>query len=1168
MNLKNVQKMFKAFFLALVFVASSASILQAQQISLNFKEAKLRAVLTEISKVSDYNFVYSETIVNSQKSVSISYNGNLEPLSALLDKIFAGTNIVYQINGKQVALSLKSVQKATQDQNKKQTSVKGRVRDDKGELLVGVTVQNNNTGAVTATDIDGLYEINASKDDLLIFSFIGMKSESALVSNKDNIDVKMELDAIALSDIVVTGYQTLSKERATGSFAVVTSENLGKKLQTDIMSRMEGMAAGLTSYKGDLQIRGVATIYGNKRPLYVVDGVPFEGDLNAINPSEIANITVLKDATAASIYGARSANGVIVISTRNGGQKSVIEYNGSVVVRPYKDNRDYLDRMSSSEFVDFQQELFNTYHTPYANLNKRYSLNEVTDLLYKKEQGLITDQDFSKGMDTYRNRDNYNQLKDAFLRTNISHQHNLSIRGGAEKYQYSASINYLSNNGYNTNAYSDRIGYNLKSTFNFFSWLQADIAVLGSMSKSTDASEQGDYRTGFDATKYTTGIVPSYRMLFNEQGEELSWMQNKSQYEIDRLKSKGLNDETFYPFQERNRAEFKNKLSYNNINVGLNFNIIEGLRATVRYQTEMVNGLNTKYYAPNSYAIRTKVNNATKISPVNGEITKYIPDGGYINESRSDKNSYTLRAQIDYFKTLNNKHTINAIVGAERRQIHSTSTFVEKYGYDKVSLAHKYLDENVLNKTIEGTESVGGSYTHYYGNFPDTFGDREDRYVSFYGNASYTYNQKYALTAGIRMDQSNLFGTDPKFQYKPLWSVGLSWYMNKENFLKEVSWVNQLALRATYGINGNIAKDSGPYMIAYAQGPNSWTGEYSSSIQSPPNSALRWERTKQLNIGIDFSLLNNRLGGSIEYYSKNTSDLLGYVAADPTSGWNELLINYASMYNRGVELVLNSVNIQTKDFSWTTGLNFSYNKNMVTNLENGQNSVHYYINSVNTRAGMPMGTLYSIRYAGLDEKGSPLAYKADGVTKVNSTYGLEVADLINEGTSVPPYAASMINNFSYKGFDLSFMFVFYGGHVMRDYMPRYLTNSEVGANLKRADANYWKKPEDSMVEGMAPAFKRNASESVTNLWYAADTHIKKADYIKLKDINIGYTFSGVWLKKAKLSSLRINAQIENVWWYGAQGRRLHPEFWSGTSLNTAVYAIEPTTISFGLNVKF
>lgn len=379
--------------------------------------------------------------------------------------------------------------------------------------------------------------------------------------------------------MVVTGYQTLSKERATGSFAVLTNKDFEHKLQPGIISRIEGMAAGLTNYKGDLRIRGKATISGVSTPLYVVDGVPYEGSLDAINPSEIANITILKDATAASIYGSRSANGVIVIMTKKGAGKSTIEYNGSVVITPLRDDRDYLNLMNSEELVDWQVEMFNTYHSPYSSSDKRYYQNEVLNLLYENEAGNISDDEMNRQLNIYRNRNNYNELKDNFLRTAITHQHNLALRGSSDRYQYSASVNYMQNILQTKGQDNDRVGFNLRSSYNFFEWLRADLGVVGSYTKA-------DYDNGFTPSTYLTGGRASYQTLFDEDGNPLNWYQTKSRSEIDRLVGLGLNDESFYPLEEMHRKSYFSKSNYSNVNVALNVKIIEGLDVDLRYQLE------------------------------------------------------------------------------------------------------------------------------------------------------------------------------------------------------------------------------------------------------------------------------------------------------------------------------------------------------------------------------------------------------------------------------------------------------------------------------------------------------------------------------------------------------------------------------------------------------
>lgn len=490
-----------------------------------------------------------------------------------------------------------------------------------------------------------------------------------------------------------------------------------------------------------------------------------------------------------------------------------------------------------------------------------------------------------------------------------------------------------------------------------------------------------------------------------------------------------------------------------------------------------------------------------------------------------------------------------------------------KVGYDDIALSYKKIDEFTLGQQQNGTEAIYGSYSWSDSAAPFTYSD--NRYVSFYGNASYTFNSRLTATGSVRIDQSNLFGTDPKYQYKPLWSAGAHYVI-----LQNESWVDRLVGRITYGINGNVAKNSGPYMISKNDSDgNYYTGESQSYISTPPNPTLRWEKTKVFNIAVDFNLFRGRLSGSLEYYNKATSDLLGLRATDPTFGWSELMLNYGSMRNRGVEITLNSHNIQTKDFNWTSTLTFSYNKNMLTSIENSGTSAYSYYGSLQNREGYPMSSIFAIRYAGLSEDGLPQAYKADG-TIVKGSSALEKEDLVYMGTTNPPYAASLSNRLSYKGFDLDFMFVFYGGHKLRDvaagYQFTYYPVLNYTGAVDRDRLNFWRQPGDEKDPNMAPRFlyKVNGGSDASALWQYADKHIQKGDYIKLRDLSIGYTFPKEWMRKCYVENLRVSLQIQNLWYWAANDKGLDPEVWSGTSSSPSRGSHIPATYTLGVSLDF
>lgn len=1040
-------------------------------------------------------------------------------------------------------------------------SVTGVVNDENGENIPGANVMVKGTTTGCITDIDGKFALQVKRGDILVVSFIGYAPQEVTVSSgKTYYTINLKPESQLLDEVVVTGYQTISKERATGSFAIMTPKDMEGKLQTDILSRMEGKVAGLQNAPGQSipTIRGKSTLNSTyQHPLYVVDGIPYEGDLDAINPADIVNVTVLKDATAASIYGARSANGVIVITTRSGQKgKTRVRYNGSVKFTPLP-SRSYKNLTNTAETIGLMEELYGYYHNPYIPTDKR-STNEIYLLMYKRDAGEISQSEYDAQMNAYKQMDGYNSIKDELVRNaKVTHQHNLSFSGGSDIYKYALSANYQYNpTSYDKGVGNRRFGFNFKNEFNFFKWLQVNVGIMNSYVKA-------DYDNGFSG--YGSLYSRPYRELRNADGTPAAWTMSRSQLGLDDLISKGLYDETYRPLNEIDKAHYNQDDKYQNINVSAKFKILPELNVTVYFQNEKSDGFSTQYYDVNSYEMKTELNDATAINE-DGTFTHHMPIGGRLTESFDRTNSYTMRAQVDYNKEFG-IHGVQALLGAERRQVKSKYSEFTKWGYDPQSLAFKSFNELELNNGVSGTEALYGSYS-FYGPY-DKWGEDDDRFVSFYGNASYTFNHKLTATGSIRIDQSNLFGTDPKYQYRPLWSAGLHYVA-----LEDWNWIDRLAVRATFGVNGNIPKDSGPYMIANTSSrPNYNTQEFYSYISTPPNPFLRWEKTNVFNLGVDFDLLKNRLSGSIEFYNKKTVDLLGNQKSNPTSGWTSLLLNYGEMYNRGIEVTLHSENIRTRDFSWSTDFIFSWNKNKLTKIENDGTSAYSYFKGPQNREDYPMGAIFTVRYAGLDEEGLPQAYKKDG-TIVNDYSELAPEDLTYEGTVTPPFTASLSNRLSYKGFDVDFMFVYYGGHVLRDVAAGYMftlypvMNSTSAVDKDRL--HFWRQPGDELDPNMAPAFMyRNPRSSQTQyLWSAADKHIERGDYIKLRDLSLGYTFPKAWIGKLMMQDLRVSLQVQNLWYWAANKNNLDPEVWTGTSLSPSRGSHVPATWSIGLSASF
>lgn len=1169
----------RQFLLLLVCVLMSWNAVWAQQptISIHAKNQSLKEVLKEIERQSKHSFVYSSSTISVSQKVSLECND--VTLEKALEQLGAIADLTYSISNHQIMLApaSKRPMSATagnQKGAKAGQTIRGVVKDENGDPIVGASVFFKGTTVGVATDLDGKFTLKTTEaGQFLVASFIGYSNiEVKVMPDQEVYNFDLKPEAKMIEEVIVTGYQTISKERAAGSFAIISPKDMQGKMQSNVMERLEGKVAGLTQMPGKVaQIRGVSSINAETKPLYVVDGVPFEGNgavsvnpLDVINPADIVNITVLKDATAASIYGSRSANGVIVITTRNGATGPTrVNYTGSVKFTPLPD-RGYKNLMSSDELVDFQVDMYKAWYSDGSepeDFDERKYTNEVYSLLNKRHKNQITDAELNAELAKYRSQDRYSQVKKEFLRkAAMLHQHNLSFSGGSDIYKYAFSVNYQGDAPYEKEQYTNQIGYNLKNTFNFFKWLQVNAGVLGS-------NVSKDWDNGVNGYNYLYNGGPSYLMLRNADGRAEQWYSSgKSQLEIDRLNGLGLMDETFRPVEEMNTAHYNFKSNYLNLNLGLTLKVIEGLNLDLKYQTEHTNEYSKQYDTKDKLAVKQMINDAAQKQD-DGNFRYNIPTGGQMLETKRENNSYTLRAQLNFQRNFKDLHDLQVLVGGERRVVKSESSGIYKVGYDDYSLSWKPINEqSMIGQNIQGTESVFGQFS--FNDQTPRIRSVEDRYVSFYGNASYTFDQQLTLTGSIRMDQSNLFGTDPKYQYKPLWSVGLSYVIPTD----KANWIDRLSVRGTYGINGNVAKKVGPYMISETDSdPNYDTGETQAYITSAPNSGLRWEKTKVINIGTDFNLWSGRLSGSVDFYNKKTTDLLGELSADATLGWDRLMVNYGSMLNRGVELSLSSENIRINDFSWRSNFIFSYNHNELTKIENSANSVYDYINKAQNREGHPMHSLYSVRFAGLDANGLPTAYRKDG-TIVKGTDQLTKEDLVYSGTDTPPYTASLTNNLSYKGLSLSFMFVMYAGHVMRDVAAGYVLNRypplNYASNMDRGYLNYWKSPEDSNNPDINPAFMKNASSTVSDLWSAADKHIQKGNYIKLRDITLSYHLPKDLLKKCLIRDAMISLQIQNLWYWAANDRDLDPEVWSGSSLYPSRGEHLPATYTLGLSLNF
>lgn len=1057
--------------------------------------------------------------------------------------------------------------------------IRGTITDTEELPIPGASVYAKLTSRGVSSGVDGAFAIEVRSDEkTLTISFIGMERvELRLEAGKSDYSVVMYEAAESLDELVVTGYQTISKERTTGSYFIVDKKEIGKKLNPSITARLEGAIAGVQGRTdGDIKIRGISTLMGNSRPLIVVDNMPIEGSLSSINPAIIENITILKDAAAASIYGARAANGVIVISTLKGNstESFLVSYDGSLLLTS-RPSYDYLNLMSSAQLVDTSKEImdsrFSTLKWSVIGKHKQ-SYPYFMELYSKHNEGLVDDATYEAELERLRNYNNAGVIRDELLGVGVLHTHNLSFMQNGKRNRYVATINYKGDRPTDVRQRSSAIGFTFRNSTQFTDKLSGDITMAGNYSESF--SQEGVPGALTLMTK-----IPSYLPLTDDKGKYLNLPSERSESSIEQLISRGLEDERYNPLRDRDKEWSKDRQNYIRINALLSYKILPELTVAGSFQIENEYQYQKSLYDKQSYHVR-KMRNDASIK----EDDKYIsliPEGGQLSEYRMSSNNYTARLQLNYDKSFASEHRITALAGAEIRRLHSTATSSYLMGYDDVSLGSVPYDAARLSN-LSGTQSISGRFS--FNNAANNYvRDYDDRFVSLYTNVAYDYMQKYNITGSIRIDQSDLFGVDPKVQYRPLWSVGAGWAMHREDFMKEIAWIDRLSPRITYGIGGNIPKVGGPYLIVK-------TGIYSkladvsgSQIVSPPNRSLTWERTATLNVGLDFALLKNRLSGSIELYDRATSNLLGYRLVDPTIGWSNLLMNYGAMNNRGLELTLNSINIASPAFRWSTNLVFGYNRNLILDIDESDKSVeNYLVTGVMTR-GKPANSLYSLPWAGLYatndegeriELGLPHIYTTDSDGK--RTAALEtkkMEDLIHEGTMTPVWNGGLTNTLEYKGLSLSFTFVYYGGHKLRDVMAPYMGQIPFltsGLNVDAGLANAWKKPGDELRPETTPAITVSDPLSGSrNAWYGANIHVISGDYIRLRDAVIAYSIPTRVLSPLKISECTIRVQANNLLYLTKNNRGIDPEAYSfafGRPPRRMVQ--EPSSYNIGISMTF
>jgi len=936
---------------------------------------------------------------------------------------------------------------------------------------------------------------------------LGYKEFSHIFSKiPDTLTINLTPLTILLESVTVnTGYQKIERERITGSVESIGSEVINRSVSSNILNRLEDLTTSVSFDRrdydfnnpkqtdGNLDIRGISSINSSNRPLIVLDNFPYEGNIENINPNDIESISILKDAAAASIWGARAGNGVIVITSKRGktSEKTRINFTSNVTIgqRPelFK-----MKQAGSKAFINMEEVLFNAgFYDDQINDPTHPALSPTVELLRQFKEGEIQENELRSVLDALGNQDIRTDYQDHFYRPSFEQRYAIDLRGGSERTGFYTSIGFDKGN--------QSFRYNSNSRFTFSSALDHS---FGNRVKLHTKVMYNNSRTSSSPNGYGVIALYPYADLVNGAGDALGVNYGYSSRYLAGVSERGLLDWTYRPLQELMNS--KKSLGNNEFlaDLGMDVKIGKGLSYHFSGQFSRSGGKEEDLNDLNSYMARNLINLFSE--PTDQGFNYAVPMGSILDQAFYGSKRWAIRNQVSYDNRFGELHRLTGILGNEVRDATNIGEGSRMYGYDERTLISAPIDMVSWFPTfdnLQGIRNIGN-----YGFFRE---QRRDRFVSLYGNLAYTYADKYNLYASARKDASNLFGVGANNRWTPLWSIGASWDLDKEGFLHN-DIVDKLKLRASYGYSGNVNNSVpalstlalAPYLSAYGARPFA-------EISNPPNPSLRWERIGTINFGADFSLLDKRLSGTIDFYRKNSVDLIADSPVDPTVGIKRMMMNSANTSGTGIDLSLSAVLLR-RSMEWRTNLLMSYNRVIVTKYNGEREPVMSSLQGIDPIEGQPAYAIFSYRWAGLDPMtGAPQGYLGNEISQdwraiLNET-GLE--GLVLHGSARPRWFGSFRNDLKVGGFSVSVNIAFRFQYFLRRPTIEY-NRLGTWAPIHSDFLDRWQVPGDEL-HTQVPAFQYPNDTDRNNFFQGSEINVERGDNIRLKDIRIAYRLNRI-----------------------------------------------------------
>lgn len=1055
------------------------------------------------------------------------------------------------------------------------------IADDDKQPLIGVSVYVSADDLKKAgsslmslgvvTDIDGNFSISVpSGVKKLQCSYIGYTTlQIELKPGQTHYNIALQPSSTMLNDVVVTGYQTVERRKLTAAVAKIdiSEERIGtvKSIDQALSGQIAGLSAVTTSGAPGspvkIRIRGTSSLNGTQDPLWVLDGIPLEGtdipsmeslkniddvqqsSIAGLNPADIADITVLKDAAATAIYGARAANGVIVITTKNGkAGKTKINFSTRLTWSPQQ-NIDRLNLLNASEKVDLELQLMKSNYAMNADKGEVYRILKRYNAIdaFQKNGWDALSKEAQNDINALRliNTD----WNDILLQDAFSQEYNLSLSGGNEKATYYTSLGYSKEQGNIPNVSSDRLNLVMKANYKVNHILKFGASVFANRRKNSSYLATD----GFTNPMFYARIANPYLTPYDKDGN----------YVYDSDIQSGNSELLFNTFEERQNTS--NETTINSLSsifdVELRFD--DRFKITSQVGLQLDKTSREQIADQESFAMRLEHQNRRN----NG--VSFLPKkGGFDKNYENSDSQVTWKTMGTYRDTYADIHEFEIMVGSELRRTWATTLYSVGYGYDR---------RTMTNQPVVFPSESQAFPLHAKTNV-------ENAYVSAFSTMSYSLLNRYTLGGSIRFDGSDLFGVDKKYRYLPLYSVSALWRISEEPFTQNAKWLDNLVIRASYGLQGNIDKNTSPYLLGkYQSNANPilpGNTEDMIVVNSAPNDKLRWEKTHSVNVGMDFAVLNQAISLSVDYYYRKGVDLIGMQILPLETGFTSTNINWASMTNKGVEVGLSTRNIHTKSFMWTTTFNFAYNQNKVLKESKPKADLSP------SREGYPAGAIFAFPYAGIDEHGQMTFYNKETgkVESMKEFFRVEESDLTTEelrnkyeyiGTADSPYTGGFNNTFTYKAWELGINCIFNAGGYVRVQPSYSLTSLDRGQNTNRDILNRWT-PENP--KGTMPALVDWHTDIITYLFldgavnpYAnSSLWVKKQNYMRIQSIRLGYELPFDLIKKLGISQATVALEGRNLFVFGSSyDNYLDPE----TMGNPYAQPI-PKSFTFSLNLNF